>query len=78
MFCIKVKINNNNHKIDKKLDNKCRICYKADEHLKHAQQLHHLNKLIVTIRWLVTSTGQHENILGYRLFKSTTNIYLKG
>jgi hypothetical protein len=44
------------------IDCKCRMCCKAEEHIKHIvvglQHLHHLNTLVDSIRWLVTSTGQ--------------------
>jgi len=43
-----------------------------------AQHTHHLNTLIDTIGWLVTSTGRYVNIRGYRLLSITMNIYLKG
>jgi len=57
------------------------MCYSADEHMKHSVAgctTHvHLNALIDTIRWLVTSTGTYVTLWGYRLLRSTVNIYLK-
>jgi hypothetical protein len=59
-------------------DSKFRTCYKTEEHMKlivvGLTALHHLNALIDTKRWPVTSTGRHVNLLGYRLPTSTTNI----
>jgi hypothetical protein len=59
-------------------DSKFRTWYKAEEHMKHIvvglTALHHLNTLINTKRWPVTSTGRRVNLPGYRLPTSTMNI----
>jgi hypothetical protein len=46
--------------------------------LQDAQQLHHLNTPIDTIRCLVTSTERYVNIRGYRLQTGVKNTYVEG
>jgi hypothetical protein len=60
------------------IDSKCRMCYKAEEHIKD---------IVAGCTTLAPSeytnrhkkvAGQYVNIWGYRLLSSTMNIYLKG
>ena len=64
-------------------DSKCRMCCTAGEHIQHtvlvcttlapSEYTNRLNKMAGYIQ-----NGQYVNIWGYRLLKSTMNMYLKG
>jgi hypothetical protein len=63
-------------------DSKCRMCYKAEEHIKHivagcntlvpSEYINRHNKVRGYIHWTIC---QH---IGLGLMTSTMNVYLKG
>ena len=59
-------------------DSKCRMCYNAEEHIKHTVM--GCTKLAQSEYTNIYNTvaGQYVNILGYRLLTGAMHIYLKG